>query len=206
MTAPTPFELQIHQRLRACDPVAPEDLAEAYLERLIRRLRARLRGPWDDMALYDAATDALMDYIEGPSHYDPTRGSLLAYLTMSAWRDLQNAWAREDRRSGRTLPLDDVAQRGGDRNTLIEEATDPAEVVAREWAAREWEQRLLQAFPDPLDRQLLQLIFEGERRTAAYSAVLGLERLDVAQQRRIVKRHKDRIKKRLQRWGEQFRE
>jgi low affinity Fe/Cu permease len=43
------------------------------------------------------------------------------------------------------------------------------------------------------------------RETRAFAEVLGIEHEDEAEQRRIVKRNKDRIKKRIQRLGLEFR-
>ncbi len=50
-----------------------------------------------------------------------------------------------------------------------------------------------------LDRQLLELLLEGERHTQAYAHLLQIEGLGLAQQRQIVKRHKDRLRLRLKR-------
>jgi len=43
------------------------------------------------------------------------------------------------------------------------------------------------------------------RETRAYAKVLGIENKDDAEQRQIVKRNKDRIKKRIQRLGLELR-
>jgi hypothetical protein len=54
-----------------------------------------------------------------------------------------------------------------------------------------------------VDRRVLRLMVDGERRTAVFAAVLGLDGQPAEAQRREVKRAKDRIKKRLERagWG-----
>ena len=60
-------------------------------------------------------------------------------------------------------------------------------------------------FADPMDLRLLTLILEGERSTERFARILGLCGLPVKEQRRQVKRHKDRIKKRLERYGRTIR-
>jgi hypothetical protein len=58
--------------------------------------------------------------------------------------------------------------------------------------------RLLQ---DPTDRQILALRLRGERRTAAFAAILNISHLPLEMQRREVKRAKDRIDKVIRRRG-----
>lgn len=53
----------------------------------------------------------------------------------------------------------------------------------------------------PEDVKVLQLMIEGERRTDRFAEALGLEGLTAEELRRTVKRHKDRLKKRLERLG-----
>ena len=55
----------------------------------------------------------------------------------------------------------------------------------------------------PEDARVLQLLVDGERRTERFATVLGVEHLDTAQQKRVVKQVKDRLKKRLERMGVQ---
>ena len=61
--------------------------------------------------------------------------------------------------------------------------------------------RVYEALPDSRDRQFLDLMMDQVRETRAFAEVLGIENEDDAEQRRIVKRNKDRIKKRIQRLG-----
>jgi hypothetical protein len=49
---------------------------------------------------------------------------------------------------------------------------------------------------------VLGLMLDGVRETSAYSAILGITGKPVAEQQRIVKQHKDRIRKLVRRkWG-----
>jgi len=67
-------------------------------------------------------------------------------------------------------------------------------------------QRVFNTITDPRDRQLLQLLRTGERKTAAYAEILGIQDHNAMEQRKIVKQHKDRLKKQLERLGVKLRE
>jgi hypothetical protein len=53
--------------------------------------------------------------------------------------------------------------------------------------------------PKPVDCELALLLLEGVRETLEFASVLGITELPASEQEFQVKRHKDRIKKMLQR-------
>jgi RNA polymerase sigma factor (sigma-70 family) len=185
------------------DPLAPAELAEAFLNDIVRRLRAKANWIRDKTLIMDAATDALLSYAQRPSKFDPSRSSLLSYLTMSAYGDLLNMLARQQRRQKREVPLrEDVELKLEDRNNTwqdIEEKLDDHGIDPVEKAAVL--RKVEEAFSDPRDRRILDLMLSGERKTSAYNIVLGIQDRNFKEQQRIVKRNKDRITKRLQRLG-----
>jgi RNA polymerase sigma-70 factor (ECF subfamily) len=203
------YARHLHQRLLQRDPVAPAELAEAFLEVLVRRVRARARSTQDDSLVYDAVVDALLAYVQEPAKFDPAKSSLLTYLTMSAYGDLRNALARERRRKKREVPLEDVEHRLSVGNSPVEAIED---AILERYGISTPEgrtvllRRVSEEFPDPQDRRLLDLMLHDERKTAAYSAVLGIQGSSPEEQRQTVKRHKDRITKRLQRLRGKLRE
>lgn len=193
------FAEEIHQRLLARDdPTTASKLATAYLEVLVKRLRSKPRFGeiHDETLFYDAAADAILNYAENPASFEPCKSKLLTYLINSAEGDLLNALAKEKRKSkgrGRAveqLTLDLSQSLESDEITIIEEGT-----------TQKLMQQVLQEFPDPLDRQLLPLILDGERKTSAYAEILRIQDRDDVEQQRIVKQYKDRIKVRLKRLG-----
>jgi RNA polymerase sigma-70 factor (ECF subfamily) len=200
----THYAHQLHQRLLQDDPLAPAELAEEFLEELVRRLRARVTWILDDALLLDAAADALLSYAQQPDKFDPTKSGLMTYLTMSAYGDLLNMLSRESRRRQREVSFEDVEHRLPSRNNIVEDVEE--EAFQRHGILTLEEKsallgRIAKEFPDPRDRQILSLMLAGERRTTVYSQVLGVQALGQKEQQRIVKRHKDRINKRLQRLG-----
>jgi hypothetical protein len=107
----------------------------------------------------------------------------------------------------RDIHFEAVAESEIARNTWREPS--PAENVEQSEKVRgaaDLTERILETFTDPRDRQLVRLILDGERKTAAYSAILGVQSLDILEQRRIVKQHKDRLTQRLRRLGAKLRE
>jgi hypothetical protein len=69
-------------------------------------------------------------------------------------------------------------------------------VLAR--ASPVW-RRISDLLPDPTDQEIVLLMMEGIRETSAYADVLGISDYSVEEQAAIVKRHKDRLKKKLER-------
>lgn len=186
----------LHARLLAGDPVAPSDLAEAYLPLLLRALSPRF--PRVDPHLVESmAIDALLRLAREPARYDPRRGGLLAFLRMDARGDLLNALAAEKKGSKRRVPLEDVEL--GPRARNLGRDGDPETAVLTGESMAELDLDALCSGFDARERAVVELMIDGERRTARFAAVIGLEHLPPEQQRREVKRWKDRLQKRLRR-------
>jgi len=199
------FGEQVHQRLLQGDPTAPSEVILAYLEPLTRRLRQRFPDVKDETIIQDAVTDALFQYVQSPGRFDPAKSGLSSYLTMAARGDLLNALARERRRAARQVPLEAVAEAALPGNNLREDE-DPAASAEDQVAASKFVHRVRQQVSDLRDREILELMLAGERKTTRYAGLLQIEDRSEDEQRRIVKRHKDRLKKRLQRLGVRLRE
>lgn len=193
---PDPSGRALHARLLQRDPIASSDLATSYLEPLLARLQRAYPRQDSDM-LSDIASELILDLPQRPEQYDPDRLSLPAYLLMAAKRDVLNAIQREQRRLQRIAPLEAVELRPPARNNEYAPAADPADVVARAAADADVAQEL--AGLSDTDREVVQLMMDGERRYAVFAGVLGLRGRPDAEQRREVKRAKDRLKKWLQR-------
>jgi N-acetylglutamate synthase/N-acetylornithine aminotransferase len=54
------------------------------------------------------------------------------------------------------------------------------------------------------DKQVLMLVLEGVRQTELFAEALGIDHLGIYEQRRQVKRAKDRLAKKLRRFGERI--
>ncbi len=193
--------LALHARLREHDPVAPSELANAYLDSLVDWL-IRANPRVDPHLCCQAAEDAILALIKNPQSFKPEKGPLDAYLRMSAQADLRNALGRERRHSKRREQLEVVELVASDGNPQQGQG-DPALVVEREEEEREAIELavpldLVQGFSRE-EQCVLDLMLKGERRTDAFARALAITDLPESDQRIEVKRIKDRIKRRMQR-------
>jgi hypothetical protein len=198
-------DVALHQRLLANDPVAPSDLLSKYLDDLADWLIAHNRRV-DPHDCTTAAEDALLALIKSPASYKPDRGGLRGYLQMSATGDLRNLLESARRHAGRNVSLE-LVELSRDAGKLAQEDADPADIVA-DREGKVPESIGLPALPEAVratftreEQQVRQLMWRGERSTAAYAVVLNIVDRPLEEQRQEVKRVKDRLKKRLQRAG-----
>jgi hypothetical protein len=145
-----------------------------------------------------AVDDALISYFERPSQFDPARSSLFTYLRIRAKSCLLNYLGRKKNthQENKSVELDSPetvyeveARNGQDAEITLIEHESQTKIM----------QRLREVVTDPVDFQLLSLMLEGVRETDAFAAVLGIAALPGSEQARLVKQHKDRIKKAVQR-------
>ncbi len=150
----------------------------------------------------DAAVDAILNYAERPSQFDPAKSSLLGYLTLSARGDLLNALeAQKSRRTHEeSLENVDFADLGRKIESMSNESAAD-DIAVDNLAARRLLSQLRAAADTPRDLAILQLMINGEKRTEIFAQALGLTELSLQARKNSVKRHKDRLKKRLQRLG-----
>ena len=191
--------LELHRRLLENDIVAPMEVCERYAEPLCDFLLYHSRRA-DEHACTSAAYTALLDYLRRPEMFDPAQLDLAAFLRMAARRDLSNldrAEAKHHRHREPNFRVED-ANVGGNH---FED--DPAMSLVRldeqEIARRRMEAVRVEC--DEMESRILDLMLEGERSTKRYAAALEVEHSSDEDQRREVKRAKDRIKKRIERGG-----
>lgn len=189
----------LHQLLLDGDPTASAQIAENYMPWISEQLGKRYPNLPDPYLINTAVTDALISYLGRPEQYDPTKGNLAIYLRMSANGDLLNLLKRSKKetnkfRLGKIVELDDPDV---EHEVEIQDEFDlEAWVLNQQSPVWEW---LPQLLPDPIDREFLSLMLEGVRETEPYADVLGLSGHPTEEQIAIVKRSKDRLKKKLQR-------
>src|SRR5579883_1648561 len=175
---PAPEEaLRLYRRHLEGDPTAPNDLADAFLGPLGAWLReTNPRCPPE--LCEDAAADALLALLHHPRSFAPERGSLAAYLRMSAQGDLRNRLARERNHALKFVSWEVVEHSPG-AGKYLGRADDPSlplqveeqaraaqgEAVCERagWSAQEWE--------------AWKLMLGKERRTAVFARHCGLTHL-----------------------------
>lgn len=185
---------QLHERLIAGDPTASAEIAELFLPAITKRLEGAFKNLGDPHAVNTAAIDALISYFDAPAKYDSTRSQLLSYLTMSARGDLLNA-LKTEKRHRLQLPISDVelSEEESEYGVDLRSDTDVEQEVeirlSPTWATLE------EMLPDPVDKEIILLLMFGIRETYWFAEALGVLDQPVEEQRKIVKRNKDRVKK-----------
>lgn len=190
--------LSIHQRLLAEDPVAPAELAEMSIEHLAEELRignSRLR---DESMAYDAATDAILEFAKFPHRYEPSRSGVWSFLKMAARRNLANLQQKENRQRGRISRFKSVALHDPTRKKT-EKSILASLAEAEEDGALRKELRAKTVSFSPEEAAVFSLMSDGVRATEEYARVLGIDDRPRDEQKRVVKRVKDRLLKRLKR-------
>ena len=200
------WQQQRHRRISQEDVTAFAELSEFALPHLINFLQQQFPTQ-ETHQIEIIAIDTLMAYRSLPEKYNPDKLSLFAYLRMSARGDMLNAIDKANRHNKRHQPLDDPT---------LQDQLPTLDLLTQTGELDEWLQthtkltrtELLQKLDkdlDKSDKEMLLLMFDGVRDTAPYAEVLGISHLPKSEQQAEVKRAKDRIQKRLQRFGNQIR-
>lgn len=190
---------KLHRRLVEGDLIVTAEIAETFMERTARRLQQRFSILDDPHLIEEAVIEAIVNYFERPAQYDPAKRSLAGYFYMSARGDLLNLLKRE-KREAYHLVLTEIVELDDSGSEHGVEIQDDFDVEA--WVLNQnspiWQQ-IIRLLPDPFDQEIVLLMMDGVRETRAYADVLGILDLSNDEQATIVKRHKDRLKKKLQR-------
>lgn len=191
--------LTIHQRLLDGSPTAPRELVDTFAERLYRILK-RSFSLLPDELVQDGAHDALLALIRNPGMYRKGRGTLANLLVEIGKKKLIDEVRRITRREKRVTTV------GGDVELEQEEAKHPLErMEGGEPLPREVEMLLREILPDERDRAVWELVCDGRTPVEEFAAVLGLAHLPYLQMKVEVKRHRDRVVKKVTRRREDFR-
>lgn len=188
----------LHKRLLAGDPLVTNDIAEKFLPVLIRTIQRKFSNLSDTHLISAAAGDALLSLFSHPERFDPARATLLTYLKVRTRSYLLNRLAER-----KNIPDGYKIFELDDQDTVyaneIEDPSNSARVVLGKVFQNEIVTRLQQVFTDDRDLRVIELMIEGERETGAFAEALGIANLNITDQKRLVKRAKDRLKKVLER-------
>ncbi len=189
----TPQEYDFHQRILARDdPIAFVTLVEWLYDPLVREVQKRAGSHADPIFVEEAVGQALLNYHDAPERYDPERASLHSYLVMVAYRDFQNASAKERRVMGHQISLFDP--------TLQEhDVVESQEAIESQFHVEDLWQAIDAIFPDPVERRIVTLIVNKVRSPEPYAQVLGLTDVPHEERLRQVQLVKYRITRRLRR-------
>ena len=192
----TVHEYDFHQRILARDdPIAFAALADWLYNPLVQDVRKRAGLNADPVLVEEAVGEALLVYHDAPEGYDPSRASLRSYLVMAAFRDFQNAQAKEDRLAEHQVSIFDPAFHEGDRAG----SQETVEAIDHELQVEELWKLIDEIFPDPTERRIVTLILNKVRSPGPYAQALGLGDLPNDERLRQIRLVKYRITRRLRR-------
>ncbi|MCL4868636.1 MAG: hypothetical protein KJ063_06705 [Anaerolineae bacterium] len=207
----TPYEPAVewqtrqHQRILRQDVTAFAELCELALPHLVSFLQHQFPHQ-EPHTREQAAIDCLLNYQRRPEQYDPEKLPLWPFLRLAAKRDLLNLIDKQVRQERPLHSIDDPVI----QQQLPPEDTLEAHFRLDEWLAqrssysRQEIMAILNREWDEPDKQMLLLMIEGVRETEPYARLLQITHLDAAAQRTQVKRAKDRLTKKLQRFGQRL--
>ncbi|MCO6490187.1 MAG: hypothetical protein J5I98_17370 [Phaeodactylibacter sp.] len=192
----TPDTLQLTRRLSS-DPPDPTALSELFMlcyEPLIARLKKQYLTT-DEDEIREIAFQSIERFAEAPQKFDPQKKTLLGYLVMDAAGDLKNSLNRKGYKKNWTVLVEDWTSHG---NRTIEETSNPEMETE---AIEQYLSKLRELTLDHTDFIIAKMMEMGVRSTEEFAKALKIEHLSREEQRSVVKRHKDRIGKHLQRKG-----
>jgi len=189
MDWPPDDELLEEWRRLVADSDTGTEFVDAVHAPLVVSLAARRRNA-DPDAVFTAASDALLWFVEHAGRYDPNRSPLKLFLLMVAERKLLNVIESDLRHRRRTVSGDFIEHAADERNEQVDD--DSLSFDAPEL------QPVLAALSD-VERRVLDLMRGGERATGVFAEVLGITGRSPDGQRHEVKKAKDRILARLRR-------
>jgi RNA polymerase sigma factor (sigma-70 family) len=190
--------LACHRRLCDGDHTASDELAAFLLSPLFEGMSRQFPRA-DEQMLYEAVADALLEYCARPQRFDEERGvPLVSFLLLTSRRNVLNLLRGEKRRKVRE---ERAAQMDITPNVELDPLAGNLLQQEEKVQAQQQEEEFMRLLQDPQDRQILALRLRGERRTKTFAEILGISHLPIEDQRRQVKRAKDRIDKILRRNG-----
>jgi RNA polymerase sigma-70 factor (ECF subfamily) len=176
--------MSIHSRVVGGDEVAREEIASLLVSLLSTRLR-RLRPGVDGALVEECVHDAVLDYLRTPGRFDPSRSRLDTFVAVAARRNLIDRLRHEKRPNKYEVPLD-----------TLEEYSLPVSLPV---GVDDSPRRISRLARSESEVAYLKARLHGEQRAEALARVMGLGELSLQEQRRHVKRVRDRLKRRAQR-------
>ena len=195
------IEWELHNAVLEKKDIALSKLNTMYALQIIQILKCKYQAAAkrDEVYMFEAVNEALRGYYNNPGTFNPEKYKLFSFLLVAADRDLQNILLREKKHLNRKDLPEDVELQENFWNTSIKPHGSADDTIQIEETMAIIHNFLESLFPNERDIILVYMILAGERETESYSEVLEIEELTKSEQRTEVNRHKDRIKKMLER-------
>lgn len=189
MSKATPEILKLHKGLLEGDETASAELFVLFYDELVRYF-IKAFGDWMDVELIkDQVSTAFIKLIDQPEKYNPAKAPLKSYLQM----DIRgNIFTFLKKKSPKLVELTENIQ-----NSIYSKRLEN-QVISKD-LVNKVKIKLKSLFPEEPDFEVAWNMICGERSTEIFAKILAIEQLPSDQQKKEVKRNKDRINKQLQR-------
>jgi RNA polymerase sigma-70 factor (ECF subfamily) len=188
----------LHNDLIAGRLTASAQIAELLLPKIYKALVKKFSNVIDEHLIQTAANNAILYYLKYPNKFEANRGSLINFVWQLAKSGLLNLLSSKENilNHNEFVELNE-AETVYSNETRQDETIEQFLIIDEQ--DRQIYKQLYDLIPDPLDRAILELMMNGERDTALFAVVLGVSDESLEERRACVKKHKDRIKKFIQR-------
>jgi DNA-directed RNA polymerase specialized sigma24 family protein len=182
----------IHEKVISGSPTASRELFLAATGPLSGFLTNGFPRLTDDER-HDLVVDAILEYLQKPDRFDPSKSSLWSYLCMIAKRDATDL-VRAAARHRKLL----------DKNVLTDVEFWASRAKYERYGEDEMDARHIMAMhggrlaTNPQEAAALKLLLSEERETAAYAAAMGIDP-SAPDVETVVKKAKDRLLLRMKR-------
>lgn len=186
-----------HARLIAGDKLVTAEISEVFFPALCESAGRKFHYLTDSHVVIVAAEEALLAYLNHPEKFDPKKSSLIGYLYLATRLNVIDKLRTSKKNS---VGLDPTSL----EHKVEGQISDPeAMLIAEEEAqfapSTPAMRRMFSIVTDPVDREIVKLLMEGERKTEAYAKVMGILDLPLPEQQAMVNQRKDRLKTALRR-------
>ena len=190
-------ERQFHNSILDGDDLALSKLFGSYGNSVIKKIKSRYPNVTkkDEALILEAVNEAFFGFFKNPATYDPDKTGLHRFLEVAAERDLINLLSKDKKIPKRKNLPEDVELQERFWNSIKKEDDSTDWQIIQQESMEAIETELTKYFQDDLDIELAKLIMVGERKTSVFVKILRIDSLTEGEQEREVKRHKDRIKK-----------
>lgn len=197
----TNVELDLHNLVKSSDDFALMKLYDLHGLEVARKLKRwyPMIAVSDEALITEAVTEAFFGYHNNPYTYNPELNTLRRFLEIAAERDLKNILQREKKYYDKIVSNESVEVDAKFWNSVISDHPSAVQELIIDERLKLIQDELASHFVSETDITLAKLVLAEERETQTFSSVLNISDQPVDKQRILVKKHKDRIKKVLQR-------
>ncbi len=196
-------ELEQHSLIIARNDLALAKLFDDLGEQIVTALKNWYGkvANMDEGLILEAVNEAFWGYYKKPETFDPALNTLHRFLEIAAERDLKNILEREKKHLNRKKLPENVELAESFWNSIKRDNQPSDGNLLQREALKEIDTELSKHFKTQRDIAIAKCILLGERKTEIFSKLLNMESLDLVEQKKQVKKHKDRIKAILDRHG-----